>query len=484
MKRSEVFFKSLIDNTRELICYHEPDGTYLYVSPSITSKAGYLPEDLIGKKPYEFFHPDDRKRIESVSHQPSLQGDEVPFIEYRFKTKANTFIWLQTLTTPILNKRGEVQNLLTSSRDISNLVELREKLISKDMLLEDASYLTQTGAWELDAKTLVPTQTKTLFHILETDENEGLSLEDSFKLFPAEAQKKIRYCVKEALEKGQSWDLILPINTAKNNPIWIRSIGKARMVNGEVTKVYGVIQDVSNHIETQMKLESLVDTLTKQKNHLEDFNHIISHNLRSPVNNLSLLVSHLEECDSEQVKGEIIDHIKKVSGSISRLLDELVDVVKVIQSKDLEIEEVNFREVINKSKTILNGQIQQQKPEISTNLSAWTDIMYPRVYLESIVLNFLSNSLKYSSPERRPEIMFSTFVENGRKGFVIRDNGLGMDLTKNGNRLFELNRTFHKNINGKGMGLFMTKKQIESMGGEVAVESKPDKGTEFKVILT
>ncbi len=483
MLKQEGFYKSLIDNSRELICFHKPEGTYLYVSPSITAIAGYQPEELIGKNPYDFFHPDDIKRIKEESHKPSTSGKRVSFIEYRFKTKSGEYVWLQTLTTPIFNEEQEVINLQTSSREISNLVELRDKIISKDMLLEEASSLTQAGAWELDAKTLEPFQSKVLFEILEFDPNEDLSLQQSFDLFPPKAQETIKDCVNAALQKGESWDLILPINTAKNNSIWIRSIGRPRIVDGKVVKIYGVIQNVSNLIETQNNLESVVDTLSKQKKHLEDFNHILSHNLRSPVNNLSLLVSQLKPEHYDENNQEIISHIKTVSTSISGLLDELVDVVKVIQNEDLAVESVDFNKGIQKSKTILNGQIHNQKPEINVNLKDWTEITYPRIYLESIVLNFLSNSLKYASPKRKPKIELSTFLKEGRKGFTIKDNGLGIDLDKNGKKLFQLNRTFHKNINGKGMGLFMTKKQIESMGGKIFVQSKPGIGTEFNVIL-
>lgn len=483
MDDKEDFYKFLVDNSQELICFHEPNGVYTFVSPSITKIAGYKPEELIGKNPYDYFHPDDRGHIQKTGHDPTLEGNEKTFVEYRYLTKSGDYIWLQTLTTPIFNENGQISNLLTTSRDISNLINLRRELKNKETLLEEASFLSEVGAWEMDAETLELVQSNALFDILEFDRKVNLNLKRSYDLFPGKAKEKIQTCVADALALGRSWDMILPINTAKGNSLWIRSIGKPKMKFGKVEKIYGIVQNVTSQVEAQIKLESVIDTLTGQKNHLEDFNHIISHNLRSPVKNLVLLAGQLNEINRDKECQVFVDHINKISHSINDLLDELVDMVKLIQDKDLEMEEVKLDDVLKKTRNILNGQIHQLGPDIDIDLNSWDVIRYPKVYLESIVLNLMSNALKYSSPERKPKIVFKTIIENNRRGFIVSDNGLGIDMKRFADKLFKLNQTFHKNINGKGMGLFMIKKQIESMGGEISVGSEENAGTEFKVIL-
>ncbi len=483
MVEMEDFYRTLIENTQELICYHEPNGLYLYVNPSIRKLAGYEPEELIGKNPYDYFHPDDREYIQTSGHKPTLRGNEKTFVEYCYKTKSGNYIWLQTLTTPIFNEQGQISNLLTSSREITNIIRLREELENKEILLEEASQLAEVGAWELDAKTLKPYQSKALFDILEFDQDADLDLEKSFDLFPDQAKCKIQSCVQDAINLGKSWDLILPIKTAKGNSLWIRSIGKPIIKFGMVHKIFGIIQNVSKQVEDQEKLKHVIDGLTSQKNHLEHLNHIVSHNLRSPVKNLVLLVNGLKVPQSDTNSTELIKHIKKVSHSIDSLLEDLVDMVKILQQENIESEIIQMKEIINKTKMILNGQIQHIKPVIKIDLKKWHSISYPKVYMESIVLNLMSNALKYSSMDRKLNIKFKTFEQDGRKGFYIKDNGLGIDLNKNGAKIFHLNQTFHDNINGKGVGLFMTKKQVELMGGEILVESQLGLGTTFKVFL-
>lgn len=103
--------------------------------------------------------------------------------------------------------------------------------------------------------------------------------------------------------------------------------------------------------------------------------------------------------------------------------------------------------------------------------------------MESIMLNLLSNSIKYSSPERTAKIHFYTEIKNNTIMLVITDNGLGIDLEKHGHKLFGLNNTFHRHVDSKGVGLYMTKIQIEAVGGSITVESEVDRGTTFKIIL-
>ena len=104
-------------------------------------------------------------------------------------------------------------------------------------------------------------------------------------------------------------------------------------------------------------------------------------------------------------------------------------------------------------------------------------------YLESILLNFTTNAIKYSHPERLPEINYVLTKENGKCILEIKDNGLGIDLSKYGEKLFGMYNTFHDNKNARGIGLFITKNQVESMGGTIEVESTKNLGTTFKIFF-
>jgi len=102
-------------------------------------------------------------------------------------------------------------------------------------------------------------------------------------------------------------------------------------------------------------------------------------------------------------------------------------------------------------------------------------------YFESIFLNFITNGIKYRSKERKPFIKISYKVMNNNSVFIVEDNGLGMDMNKVGDKLFGMYKTFHHNSDAKGIGLFITKSQIEALKGKIEVESEQNIGTKFKI---
>lgn len=127
LRESEARFRLLAENMSDLVCLHEPDGRYLYVSPSCETLLGFSSKELIGLTPYHFFHPDDLEHIQLEAHRPILRGDPIS-TTYRFRKKSGDYIWLETLATPILNESGQVIQLQTASRDVTERVTVQAQL--------------------------------------------------------------------------------------------------------------------------------------------------------------------------------------------------------------------------------------------------------------------------------------------------------------------------------------------------------------------
>jgi diguanylate cyclase (GGDEF)-like protein/PAS domain S-box-containing protein len=132
----EHFTELLVNYTDDLICLHEPNGCYLYVTPSSERLLGYRPDELVGQSPYRFFHPDDVERIRSGAHALALQGTTELVETYRMRKKNGSYIWLETLTHPICNEQGTPLFLVTTSRDVSRRKQLELQLQSNQELLE------------------------------------------------------------------------------------------------------------------------------------------------------------------------------------------------------------------------------------------------------------------------------------------------------------------------------------------------------------
>lgn len=238
---------------------------------------------------------------------------------------------------------------------------------------------------------------------------------------------------------------------------------------------------VSTNKNLEHKVTERTVYLTKQNKQLEDFAHIVSHNLRGPVSNLKTLLSFYKIEKDEDEKTEIMDKFDITVNNLEVTLNELLEVVTIKHGSKKEKELLDFEMVISKLIQTYQGKIMETKAKITYDFSAAETLEYSSVYLESIMQNLLSNAIKYRSLERNPVIHFKTDIVNNKPCLNVTDNGLGINMERNGSKLFGLHKTFHKHPEANGVGLFITKAQVEAMGGEISAESEVGKGTTFKI---
>ena len=230
-------------------------------------------------------------------------------------------------------------------------------------------------------------------------------------------------------------------------------------------------RDITLTKNAEFELNKSFGLVNEQNKRLLNFSYIVSHNLRSHTSNIISILNFLEKEDTVAEKGELLQHLKRVSLSLNDTLYNLNEVVSIRNNMNMVIEPLNLREYILQALGVLSEQIILKNVIIVNDVPENTLVNYNPAYLESIVLNFLSNAIKYSSPERQPKIELSVFQEMEQMVFKVSDNGIGIDMKKNGDKLFGMYKTFNNNADARGIGLFITKNQIDAMGGKVEVES-------------
>ncbi|MFT3795467.1 CHASE3 domain-containing protein [Flavobacterium sp.] len=229
--------------------------------------------------------------------------------------------------------------------------------------------------------------------------------------------------------------------------------------------------------------ENLMDELTFQNQQLNDFASITSHNLRSPASNITSLVASVEEDSTIDEYKMLFEMLKKVAQNLNESLNQLMEVLHIKRNKLIEKENLTFRSILDKTIDSLQGEIHRSDAVITGDFDKAPEILYSRIYLDSIFHNLVSNALKYRDPKRKPEIRVSTEKKGGHIYLQVSDNGLGIDMARHGHKLFGMHQIFHNHPEAKGVGLFMTKTQIESMKGRISVESEVGKGTTFTVMF-
>ncbi|TAH09243.1 MAG: PAS domain-containing sensor histidine kinase [Sphingobacteriia bacterium] len=251
--------------------------------------------------------------------------------------------------------------------------------------------------------------------------------------------------------------------------------------NKNITGYLGIATDISQLYSANAKLNIMSSQLQKKNAQLLNFAHITSHNLRSPVSNLNSLVYLYNEANEANEKAELFDQFQKVITHLTTTLNDLVQALQIQEDLGIEKEKLKFEQVFQKVLEIFAGTIMETHAKVSADFTLLEEISYPKNYLESIMLNLFSNALKYRSPERIPTVSFKTKNDNGVLKLIVKDNGLGIDLNKHGDKLFGMNKVFHRHPEAKGVGLFITKTQIEAMGGTIFAESEVEVGTQFTV---
>ncbi len=245
----------------------------------------------------------------------------------------------------------------------------------------------------------------------------------------------------------------------------------------EITMVLGFGIDITD----RKKQSALVNQLSLQNVQLVDFCNIVSHNLRSPLVNLSMLVNHIKTSADQEEQQMLIGKMTPVLNSLHEIFNELVESIQIKQDLEIQSENVNLNEAINKTMLALEMEIMDSGAEIEIDFTATPWLNYPSKYINSIFLNVLSNAIKYRSPKRTPQIKLQTKIDGGKILFTINDNGLGVNLDRHKNNFFKIGKVFHRHPNAKGFGLFMTRTQVEAMGGRIWLESTPDVGSTFYI---
>ncbi|NRD21990.1 PAS domain-containing sensor histidine kinase [Winogradskyella litoriviva] len=348
---------------------------------------------------------------------------------------------------------------------------------------QESASMTSTGSWFIDLENKKSYWDDIAKKILEYPSDFVPSLKMAMTLYAEEHHEYIANIFSECAVSGIAFDTEVLMLTSKNRKFWARAIGKpVYNTNKEIIGVRGIFQDIDDIIQKEINLEKASEIVASQNSRLFNFAHIVSHNLRSHSSNLTLIVQLINDLESVEEKLELLDNIKDVSESLNTTIEHLNEVVSIqTNSNQLKVK-VDFTDTLDQVTTSINQILQNKNVTINSDFSKAKFIKYIPAYLDSIFLNLITNAIKYKHKDRDPIINISTskdYKNHNRVVLKISDNGSGIDMEKFGDKVFGMYKTFHYNADARGIGLFITKNQIESLNGEIHVESEPDIGTTF-----
>jgi len=280
-----------------------------------------------------------------------------------------------------------------------------------------------------------------------------------------------------------------------------------RSATGAITGVAVVATDVTEQVAARQLLaqvneelraanqavsarnEELASTnqqLTRTNQDLDNFVYAASHDLKQPVNNLAGLFEELRQSTvftNQEEQSLLLPMVDDALQQLATTINDLAAVGQAQQLPNLPAETVALDDVTQEVLQTLQPQVLAARARVTTDFAARPTIRYARANLRTILLNLVSNSLKYADPARPPRVHLSMWVEEGRPMLLVEDNGLGFDVQRHRDELFHLFRRFHDHTEGTGVGLYLVNRIVQSHGGRIEVESEVGEGTTFRVYL-
>jgi signal transduction histidine kinase len=368
--------------------------------------------------------------------------------------------------------QNDIQPLAPAEKD---LVNFHYKEIAK---------LSGSGGWSVNfvkKKSYLDSEAR---RILETPPNFHPSLRTALEFYAEEHREKVAAVFMECSE-GNPFSTVIKMRTYTGKEFWARVVGKP-VINEtrEVIGIQGVFQDITDDKLKELELIRSLKVIETQNAKLNNFANIITHSLRSHASNLKMTLELYKESTNVSEKEELCEGLSEISANINATIEHLTELGSIHRNVTQEKRsKVNIDTVLSRVKSTLRMAIADASAEIYTDFSEVPEIDYIESYLESILLNLVSNALKYRSPERNPVIEIYSYKEDDRDHLMVKDNGQGIDLEKHGQRMFNIYQTFHANKDAEGVGLFLIKNKIESLQGSISVESEVGRGTTFTIML-
>ena len=242
------------------------------------------------------------------------------------------------------------------------------------------------------------------------------------------------------------------------------------------------IYDITNQKQEQRVKDKMAADLIQRNRDLEQFTYIISHNLRAPTANIIGFTEILQdETLIPKEKKELLQGLSKSVTALDSVIKDINDILQVKNDINEQKEVIFFSKLVNDIILSIGNLIHKNRVRIISDFSEVDEIYSLKVYMFSVFYNLISNSIKYRNPNEQPLIEIKSKKEDGKIILTFKDNGLGIDMKTQGNKIFGLYRRFHSHVEGKGMGLFMVKTQVESLGGKITIASELNKGAEFTI---
>ncbi len=487
LKESETRFRLLAENARDVIFRYEmiEPTHFSYVSPSIKNITGYSANNLLANPDLAFkklVHPEDLHLIGKIIE--GGQQSQKPII-LRWVRKDGKIIWIEQLHTLIYDFDKNLIAIEGFGRDISDRKIVDERLIESENKFRSVLQSAHDS-------------------IILANENGNIIYWNDYanKIFGYEQQEII----------GKLWTSILPkryrkiyLSDLTNHILTVQSgssgkLGEFKGLKKDGTefpfdislsfwesnnkKYYcAIIRDITERKKSEHLLEAKNTELQKTNKELDRFVYSTSHDLRAPLKSLLGLINIVDEELNEFGNTLQHDRLQMMEKTVTKLDNFIEEIINYSRNNRLEIayEEINFNELIQEIRESHKFMDGAQNLKLIVEIKNSSTFFSDKRRISIILNNLISNAVKYQDVKKEsPHVKCSIFCSEINANIIIEDNGIGVaekDLTK----IFEMFYRATKISTGSGLGLYLVKETIDTLGGKIYTESELNVGTKFTI---
>lgn len=489
IEESEKEVRAIAESMPQIVWVTTADGKNIYFNHQWVDYTGLTLEESLGDGWLLPFHEQDKPLAWEAWNNAVKTLSEYS-VECRLQKHDGSYRWWLVRGVPKINENGKIVKWYGTCTDIEKIKE-KEKQLAKSELFnrsvinsitdhiavvdEQGIITTVNNAWEQFALKNGETRMERIgkganyFRACEKASAAGDTIAEAVLLG-----------MKDVLNEKQTiFYLEYPCHSPKEE----RWFGvRVMKFEGKEHLIITLHIDITDRKKEEKEKEKITLDLVQRNKNLEQFSYIVSHNLRAPVANI---LGFAELMKYENANPEfILDSMKGMSiaaQNLDNVMKEMMTILHVRTIVSENKEEILFQNLIEGISLSIDNIIKKENVIIRTDFKSIDRMLSVKSYLYSIFYNLIINSIKFHKPGVRPLIEIQSQQTPTGLCLIFKDNGIGIDLVKHKESLFGLYKRFHSHIEGKGMGMFMIKTQVEAIGGKISITSEVNKGTEFTI---
>ncbi|MDO7854684.1 PAS domain-containing sensor histidine kinase [Hymenobacter convexus] len=487
LSESEEELRIQAESIPQQVWTARPDGTVDFYNHRTAAYVGQSMEKDGAAHWLEFVHPDDRDLMQA-RWQQAIASQRYYEAEFRLRRYDGEYRWFLGQAQARRAPGGQVAKWYGTNTDVHQQRLLQEQVLAGQTRFQQLLETLPQMAWTSRPDGRISYYNQRWYDFTGATFEELRDWGWEQFMHPDDQPASLRRWL-HSLHTGEPFETENRWRNQQGEYRWFLVRAEAiRDSSGAVVLWVGANTDVQDFKQAQLQLQEQNARLLRTNEDLDNFVYTASHDLKQPINNMAGIFEELTRTayfrDPEAIK--LISYFERALGQIFGTIDDLSAIVRgQRQQQEVPPEAVALAPLATEIINSLQDQVTQLGATFELDFDTCPTITFVRPNLQSMLYNLISNSLKYADPNRAPVVRLSSTPDavSGRPILTVADNGLGIDMERYGDQLFQLFRRFHTHTEGTGMGLYLVNRIVQIHGGRLEVSSAVGEGTTFRIHL-